>query len=162
MIGAAPAADRRGSCAGSRGGSIRLIDRFLPRRVSVAVGVVLTIVLVVGVIQGFLLDPALDALNSAYSVVNTGTEPGVSQPTQPERSGSPASLVPWNTLGVQGRDFTGIGKKLGPTVQQISEFNGAPAEGTDPRVRRPRVGRLAEEARRPRARRARPHRRVVA
>jgi uncharacterized membrane protein len=108
--------------------AIRLIDRIFPRRVSVVGGVVLTTVLVVGLIQGFILDPALGALNSAYSVINSGTEPGVSQPTQPERSGSPASLVRWSTLGVQGRDFTGIGEKLGPTVRQLSDFNGAPAK----------------------------------
>ena len=106
---------------------IRLIDRFAPRSVSVTAGVVLTVFVVIGLIQGFLLDPALDALNSAYSVVNTGTESGVSQPTQPERSGSPASLVPWKTLGVQGRDFTGLGKHIGPTVQEISDFSGRPA-----------------------------------
>jgi uncharacterized membrane protein len=108
--------------------AIRLIDRIFPRRVSVVGGVVLTTVLVVGLIQGFILDPALGALNSAYSVINSGTEPGVSQPTQPERSGSPASLVRWSTLGVQGRDFTGIGEKLGPTVRQLSDFNGAQAK----------------------------------
>jgi uncharacterized membrane protein len=107
--------------------AIRLIDRIFPRRVSVVGGIVLTIVIVVGLIQGFILDPALGALNSAYSVINSGTEPGVSQPTQPERSGSPASLVKWSTLGVQGRDFTGIGAKLGPSVRQLSDFNGAPA-----------------------------------
>jgi uncharacterized membrane protein len=107
---------------------IGLIDRLLPRRASVSIGVILTIVVVVALIQGFVLDPALAALNSAYSVVNTGTSDGVSQPAQAERSGSPASLVPWNTLGVQGRDFTGLGEKLGPTLQQLSEFNGTPAK----------------------------------
>src|SRR4051794_10192993 len=69
-------------------GIIWLADRWLPRRVSVIGGVVLTIIVVVGLIQGFLFDPALSALNSAYSVVNTGTEEGVAKPTQPERSGS--------------------------------------------------------------------------
>jgi uncharacterized membrane protein len=108
--------------------AIRFIDRFAPRAVSATVGVVLTIILVLGVIQGFLLDPAMDALNSAYSVINDGTEPGVSQPTQAERSGSPDSLVPWDTLGVQGRDFTGVGEAVGPTVENISTFNGEPAK----------------------------------
>src|SRR5205823_5891541 len=106
---------------------IRFIDRYAPRTVSVTVGVALTVFVVVGVIQGFLLDPALDALNSAYSVVNTGTEPGITQPTQPERSGSPASLTKRNTLGVQGGDFTGLGPDVGPTVKEISDFNGARA-----------------------------------
>jgi len=107
---------------------IRFVDRFAPRVLSVTVGVVVTVVVVVGLIQGFLLDPALSALSSAYSVINGGTEPGVTQPTQPERSGSPASLVKWNTLGVQGRDFTGIGEKLGPSRAQIATFNGRPAK----------------------------------
>jgi uncharacterized membrane protein len=107
---------------------VRLIDRILPRRVSAVAAVVLTTFVVIGMIQGFLLQPALGALNSAYSVVNDGTTEGVSQPTQPERSGSPASLVPWDTLGVQGRDFTGIGAKIGPSRAQLTEFNGAPAK----------------------------------
>jgi uncharacterized membrane protein len=107
---------------------MRVIDRFLPRRISVAVGVTLTAAIVIGMIQGFLLHPALDALNSAYGVVNEGTTEGVSQPTQFERSGSPASLVPWDTLGVQGRDFTGIGTMIGPTRAQLTEFNGSPAK----------------------------------
>jgi uncharacterized membrane protein len=107
---------------------IRIIDHFLPRGVSVPLGVVLTVFVVIGLVQGFLLHPALDALNSAYSVVNHGTTEGVSQPMQPERSGSPESLVKWDTLGVQGRDFTGIGKMIGPTSEQLTEFNGAPAK----------------------------------
>jgi uncharacterized membrane protein len=109
-------------------GLIWLIDKILPRRISATIGVILTVVIVIGMVQGFLLHPALDALNSAYGVVNEGTSEGVSQPQQPERSGSPASVVPWDTLGVQGRDFTGIGKMIGPTRAQLTEFNGAPAK----------------------------------
>jgi uncharacterized membrane protein len=102
----------------------RFIDRFAPRAVSVTVSVIVTIVLVAGLIQGFVLDPALSALNSAYSIKNDGTDPGIVRPTQPERSGSPASLVPWDTLGVKGRNFIGSG----PTVEQIAEFTGETAE----------------------------------
>jgi uncharacterized membrane protein len=108
--------------------AIRFIDKFLPRVVSATIGVVLTIVLVVGAIQGFLLDPALDALNAAYSVINDGTEPGITQPTGQERSGSPESLVKWDTLGVQGRDFTGLGPNVGPTRAQIADFTGERAK----------------------------------
>lgn len=105
-------------------GAIRIIDRWVPRVVSATIGVVLTIVIVAGVIQGFVLDPALAALNEAYAVVNKGTEPGVEQPLEPERSGSPTSLVAWDTLGVQGRDFTG----LGPRASNISDFTDRPAK----------------------------------
>jgi uncharacterized membrane protein len=107
---------------------VRWIDRFLSRWVSITIGVVVTTVVVVGIIQGFVLEPALAALNSTYSVVNDGTSEGVTQPTSKERSGSPASLVPWDTLGVQGRDFTGVGEKLGPTTRQLTDFNGKRAK----------------------------------
>lgn len=103
---------------------VRFIDRFMPRAVSATAGVAITVVVVVGLIQGFVLDPAVEALNSAFSLVNEGTEPGIVQPTASERSGSRASLVPWDTLGVKGRAFVGSG----PTVEEISRFNGAPAE----------------------------------
>ncbi|HKY15434.1 MAG TPA: alpha/beta-hydrolase family protein [Microthrixaceae bacterium] len=103
---------------------IRFIDRFVPRAVSATAGVVITFFVVVGLIQGFLLDPAMEALNAAYSVINDGTEPGIAQPSQSERSGSPASLVPWETLGTKGRNFIGSG----PTRAEISGFTDRPAE----------------------------------
>ena len=37
------------------------------------------------------------------------TEEGVAQPTTSLRSGGPGSLVPWDSLGREGRTFTGIG-----------------------------------------------------
>ena len=41
-----------------------------------------------------------------------------------ERSGSPASLVPWDDLGLQGRNFVGTG----PTPEQLQAFSGRPAK----------------------------------
>jgi len=103
------------------------VSSVLPRWISVPIGVALAAVLVVGMLQGFLLDPLLNGLNSAYSVKNTSTSEGVVKPTSPFRSGSPASLVPWDTLGEQGRDFTGSGSGVGPTAAQIAAFDGKPA-----------------------------------
>lgn len=99
---------------------VHFIQRWIPDRIAAIAGVVITAVIVVGLVQGFLLDPTVDALNSTFSVVNDGTEPGIVQPTVPERSGSQASLVSWDDLGIKGRDFIGSG----PTREQISEFNG--------------------------------------
>ncbi len=102
---------------------VRFIDRFAPRMVAVVVGVVVTFVVVVGLVQGFVLDPLMDGLNSTFGVVNDSTSEGIEQPTNPERSGSPDSLVPWESLGVKGRDFIGSG----PTVEEIEDFNGGEA-----------------------------------
>jgi len=55
--------------------------------------------------------------------VDNSTAPGVTEPVSALRSGSPASLVPWPTLGRQGRTF----EAGGPTIAQISAFSGKPA-----------------------------------
>jgi hypothetical protein len=62
-------------------------------------------------------------MNSAYSLRDTTTAEGVHQPTTSLRSGGPGSLIPWDTLGYQGRNFTG----KGPTVSDIEKLTGHPA-----------------------------------
>jgi len=47
----------------------------------------------------------------------------VQQPATSLRSGGPGSLIPWDTLGWQGRNFTG----KGPTAGDIGAFTGHPA-----------------------------------
>jgi uncharacterized membrane protein len=66
----------------------------------------------------------VDAMNSAFSVKDDGTEEGAVEPTASERSGSPASLVPWEDLGLQGRNFVG----MGPTPDELEAFSGQPAQ----------------------------------
>ncbi len=104
-------------------GLVYVIDRFAPRVVSVGVGAGLTVVIAVGLLQGFLFDPLLSALNETFSLVNDGTTDGVARPSNPERSGSPDSLIGWDTLGVKGRDFIGSG----PTRADIEAFTGREA-----------------------------------
>src|SRR5262245_26030137 len=43
--------------------------------------------------------------DTVYASVNDGTTAGTVQPTSPAVSGSSASLVSWDSLGLQGRDF---------------------------------------------------------
>jgi uncharacterized membrane protein len=74
-------------------------------------------------ITGLLLQGLVNVMNSAYSVRDTKTAPGVHQPTTSLRSGGPGSLVPWNSLGWQGRNF--IGK--GPSAADIEKFTQRPA-----------------------------------
>ena len=58
--------------------------------------------------------------NSAFSVVDDGTNEGTVRPTSAAVSGSPASLVEWNTLGVQGRDFVAGAT----TAAELAAFHG--------------------------------------
>jgi uncharacterized membrane protein len=102
---------------------VRLFDRFLPRRVARPLGVLVAGVLVLFLLNGVLFEGLVGAANSAFSVKDDGTEKGAVEPTAPERSGSPQSLVPWDELGLQGRNFVG----KGPTPEELEAFSGRPA-----------------------------------
>ena len=85
--------------------------------------VVVVTLVVIGLVNGVIFRTFVSASNAIFSVKDGTTTEGTVQPTAPERSGSPSSLIGWNTLGRQGRDFVGVG----PTVADISTFTGQPA-----------------------------------
>ena len=101
----------------------RLLNRWVGRRAAHATGWILVAALTYGVLSGVLFDGFIDAANNAYSTRDTTTAAGISQPTTSLRSGGPGSVVPWNTLGYQGRNFIGEG----PSASDIAKFTGDPA-----------------------------------
>jgi uncharacterized membrane protein len=100
-----------------------LLGRWIGRRAANAVGWILVAGLVYLLVTGLLLQGIVAVANQAFSVRDTKTPPGVHQPTTSLRSGGPGSLIPWNTLGWQGRAF--IGK--GPAESKIADFTHHPA-----------------------------------
>jgi uncharacterized membrane protein len=101
----------------------KLLNRWIGPRAARGVGWVLVVGLTYLVVSGLLLQGFVSLMNAAYSVRDTMTAEGVHQPTTSLRSGGPGSLIPWNSLGWQGRNF--IGK--GPSVSDIENFTGHPA-----------------------------------
>ncbi len=101
----------------------KLLNRWIGPRAARGVGWVLVVGLTYLVVSGLLLQGFVSLMNKAYSVRDTMTAEGVHQPTTSLRSGGPGSLIPWNSLGWQGRNF--IGK--GPPVSDITNFTGHPA-----------------------------------
>src|SRR6516162_3229 len=101
----------------------KLLSRWIGPRAARGVGWVLVVGLTYLVVSGLLLQGFVGLMNKAYSVRDTTTAEGVKQPTTSLRSGGPGSLIPWDTLGFQGRNF--IGK--GPSVSDIANFTGQPA-----------------------------------
>ncbi len=55
---------------------------------------------------------------------NATTRAGIVQPQEPERSGSPKSFAPWDTLGFEGRNFVATG----PHADELTRINGKPAK----------------------------------
>ena len=116
----------------------------LPLWLARTIAVTAVVLLVVGVLTGVVFRGFIAVSNAAFSVKDTTTDAGAVQPTAPERSGSPASLIAWDTLGRQGRNFVA----RGPTRAQIAEFTGRPAmvpvrvyAGSAVRAVRPGAGR---------------------
>ena len=99
-----------------------LLSRWIGPRAARGVGWVLVVGLTYVVVSGVLLQGFIGLMNQAYSVRDTRTAEGIKQPTTSLRSGGPGSLIPWDTLGWQGRNF--IGK--GPSVSDIEKFTGQP------------------------------------
>ena len=101
----------------------RLLNRWIGRRAARATGWVLVAGLAYLVVTGLLLQGFVNVMNEAYSVRDTKTAEGIHQPATSLRSGGPGSLIPWDTLGWQGRNF--IGK--GPSVSDIEKATGQSA-----------------------------------
>jgi uncharacterized membrane protein len=101
----------------------RLLRRVIPHQAATALAWLIVVVVLVFLGTGVLPPAFTAAANSAFGGVDNGTAPGIAEPATPLRSGSPASLVPWDTLGRQGRTFV----DTGPTEAEISKFSGTAA-----------------------------------
>jgi uncharacterized membrane protein len=95
-----------------------LWQRAVPwRAASSVLGAATLGLLVIGLLAGLLV-----LLYRAYVAQDSDTS-GQAQPQSALRSGSPPSLVDWETLGRQGRAFVGDG----PDAATIEDFSGTPA-----------------------------------
>ncbi|HTM85350.1 MAG TPA: alpha/beta hydrolase, partial [Mycobacterium sp.] len=95
----------------------------LHREVALFIGTSIVVVLLVTLINGVLIRGFFAGANALSEPQNSGTQPGVTAPQQPERSGSPASLAPWDSLGSQGRSFVAGGAH----AAELTRINGRPA-----------------------------------
>jgi uncharacterized membrane protein len=104
----------------------RLVGRWVrvPRPLAHFVALSVVLLLTLGLVDGVLVRWALDSADAAASLSNEATPPGVTQPDEPERSGSPESLSPWDTLGSYGREFVAGG----PSRATIAEAAGMAEE----------------------------------
>ena len=100
-----------------------LLHRWMGQRAAHAVGWILVAGLAYVVVTGLLFQGFINVMNSAYSLRDTKTAEGIHQPATSLRSGGPGSLIGWDTLGWQGRNF--IGK--GPSADEIEKATGQSA-----------------------------------
>ena len=101
-----------------------LLSRWFGRRAAAATGWVVAFATVWLLVTGVLLDGFVGAMDQAFSVRDTTTKESTTRPTTDLRSGGPGSLVAWDSLGRQGRAFTGEG----PSASDIEGVVHRPAE----------------------------------
>lgn len=98
--------------------------RVIPRKIANVIAVLVAVLLFWSIASNVLIRTAFNALDSSFREIDALLEPERPQPTAPERTGSPASLVKWNQLGRMGRRFIASG----PTSTEISAVTGRPAQ----------------------------------
>jgi uncharacterized membrane protein len=109
--------------------AIKLLARMLIRRwhihdeVALFIGTAIVVALLVTLINGVLVRGFFAGANAVFQPQDTTTRAGLIQPMLPEKSGSPTSLAPWDTLGYQGRNFVATG----PHAAELTRINGRPA-----------------------------------
>jgi uncharacterized membrane protein len=109
---------------------IKTMARYFIRRwrlndeVALFIGTAIVVILAITLINGVLIRGFLAGANRVFQPQNTTTREGITQPLDLERSGSPTSLAPWDTLGYEGRNFVASG----PDVGELTRLNGTPAK----------------------------------
>lgn len=99
------------------------LARRVGERAARASALVLLTAAVVLVWTGVVWDALIGAADRSFALLDTETSGGAVEPTSRLRSGGPESLVSWESLGRQGRRFTGTG----PTAEDIAAFTGSEA-----------------------------------
>lgn len=92
--------------------------RVLPRRVSYVLSTLAVGLLLVFMVNGVLARGALRAADALFLQIDSVVEEGIQQPADAVVSGSAESLIPWDSIGRQGKDFI-VG---GPTQAQLRQF----------------------------------------
>lgn len=93
--------------------------RLMPRRISYLGGMLVALVLFWLVVEGIVFTSLLRAVDRSYQQVDALTDPATAQPADPQLTGSPESLLDWESLGRQGRRFVISGLE----AETLAPFN---------------------------------------
>ncbi|WP_085034203.1 alpha/beta hydrolase [Ensifer aridi] len=101
----------------------RWVQYFLTRPIANALGGLIALALFWSVANGVIFKFALRAADSSFQQLDALIDPDIAPPVDPAKTGSDASLLNWDELGRQGRQFIASG----PTGAEIGAFFGGAA-----------------------------------
>lgn len=96
------------------------LDRFLPRRVSFVLSAITVGFLVLFIVNGVIARSLLNAADATFAKIDSVIDEGIAQPNDQNSCGSSDSLVQWDSIGRQGKNFIATGS----TREDLSEFSG--------------------------------------
>lgn len=96
----------------------RRLERFVPRRVALALGVVIAVTLVFLLTNDLIVKQLLLAADSFFLNLDEYIDDELQQPTGLLATGSEESLIAWSTVGRQGKIFV----TTGPTQDDIMQI----------------------------------------
>lgn len=102
---------------------IHWFDRHMPKRLALLLGAVAFSLLLWGLWTELAVDAFFATANRVFAPLDAATDEGIARPQSPNRSGSAASLVTWDSLGRQGRNFVATG----PSVDELNAYHGGGA-----------------------------------
>ncbi|NLX98780.1 MAG: hypothetical protein GXY83_21690 [Rhodopirellula sp.] len=104
--------------------SCRLVDgqlkRFLPRRISYVLSAVVVGLILLTVANRIIARQALHVADAVFLKIDAVVDEGIEPPADSRASGSDGSLIAWDSIGRQGKDFI----VAGPSEEQLSRFWG--------------------------------------
>ncbi|MEZ6073557.1 MAG: alpha/beta-hydrolase N-terminal domain-containing protein [Pirellulales bacterium] len=98
----------------------RWISRVIPRRISYVITTLVVTVLLLLAANHMVSTPALDFADRVFLELDKRIDDGMEQPTTPLFCGSAESLIEWEEIGRQGKNFI----VNGPTEHDIADFWG--------------------------------------
>jgi uncharacterized membrane protein len=112
----------RGLRVASRAVGLRLL-RWAPPRTAALSGATVVALTATMMVQGVLMRGMLGAADVSFRTINETIAEDIGQPTSPLVSGGPGSLVSWESLGTQGRQF--IDQAI--SAEEVAELHAAVA-----------------------------------
>ncbi len=103
--------------------AVNLLGRWMYQPLAVLLSLAFVVLVIVVVSNKVVFKFGMAVYAHKAAKLNTTSGGGYAQPLVAERSGSPESLSPWETIGGQGRKFL----CKGPSAQMIADVTGAPA-----------------------------------
>lgn len=101
----------------------RISGRYIPRRVANVLGITVAVIIFWLFASDVVWRLGFNALDASFREFDALMEPERPQPTDPLKTGSPASRLGWKSLGRAGREFVASG----PSAEEISALSGRSA-----------------------------------